>query len=64
MIKIPRLDNAISEMAYILDCLIVYREIIKTGDCNECMKKNECKYAPKAGRMVRYNCPFFERENE
>lgn len=59
-----RLDDAISEVAYILDTLMAYREIIKTGDCNECMNKNACGYTPKAGQVVRYNCPFFKREGE
>ena len=59
-----RLDDAISEVAYILDTLMAYRNIVQTGNCNECKKKKECKYAPKAGQMVRYNCPFFKMEGE
>lgn len=57
-----RLDRAISDVAYILDTLMVYRKILVTGCCNECKSKNKCAYAPKAGEMVRYNCPFYGKE--
>ena len=57
-----RLDDAIANVAYILDTLIAYRNITKTGNCNECGKKGKCEYIPKLGEQVRYNCPFFESE--
>jgi hypothetical protein len=59
-----RLDNTISDIAYLLDCLRALRSIYATSDCNECIKKMECAYCPKAGQIARYNCPFFARERE
>lgn len=57
-----RLDDTIADVAYLLDCLRALRNIYTTGDCNECIKKMECLYVPKAGQIVRYNCPFFVGE--
>lgn len=54
------LDKTIGEVSHILDCLILLRNILKTGDCNICRKKKECEFAPELGQMVRYNCPYFE----
>lgn len=59
-----RLNDAISNVAYILDTLMAYRNIENTGNCNNCTKRIECEYAPKAGQMVRYNCPFYSRCSE
>ena len=56
-----RLDDAISDVAYILDTLMSYRNIVRLGDCNSCEKKKTCEYAPEAGQLVRYNCPFYKR---
>ena len=58
-----RLDKAISDVAYILDSLIILRQIQQTGDCNIC-KNRDCGYMPKVGQMVRYNCPFYKAETE
>lgn len=58
-----RLNKAISDVAYILDSLILLRQIQQTGDCNIC-KNRDCGYMPKAGQMVRYNCPFYKAESE
>ena len=55
-----RLDDAISEVAYILDALMAYRQIVQAGDCNSCGNKT-CKHRPKVGELVRYNCPFYKR---
>ena len=51
-----RLDDTISNVAYILDTLMAYRDITKTGNCNTCMARNNCPYVPKLGQLVRYNC--------
>lgn len=62
-----RLDDAISNVAYILDSLRVYRDIVKAGDCNTCKISSTCPYVPKAGQLVRYNCPLHvkaEQEKE
>jgi hypothetical protein len=61
--KEDRLGKTISDIAYILDNLCLLRNIQKTGDCNIC-KNRDCGYMPKAGRMVRYNCPFYKAESE
>jgi hypothetical protein len=58
-----RLNKTIADVAYILDSLILLRQIQQTGDCNNC-KNRECGYMPKAGQMVRYNCPFYKMESE
>ncbi len=58
-----RLDKAISDVACILDHLILLRQIQQTGDCNTC-KNRDCGYMPKVGQMVRYNCPFYKAESE
>ena len=53
------LDKAIADVAYILDTLMAYRNIVQTGDCNRCKIKKECGVCPKPGEIVRYNCPFY-----
>lgn len=58
-----RLNKAISDIAYILDSLILLRQIHQTGDCNIC-KNRDCGYMPKPGQMVRYNCPFYKAKSE
>ena len=57
-----RLDKVIADVSYVLDSLMAYRNIIKSGDCNRCMKKTVCIHAPKPGQQVRYNCPFYEED--
>ena len=54
-----RLNNAISDVAYILDTLIAYRNMTALGNCNDCLERKRCKYIPKLGEQVRYNCPFY-----
>lgn len=58
-----RLDETISTVAHILDTLIVYRSIVNSGCCNDCENVNACKYTPKPGQLVRYNCPFYLRKD-
>ncbi len=58
--EMSRLDDAISDVAYILDTLIAYRHIIESGDCNNCGERKGCQYVPKLGEQVRYNCPFYK----
>ena len=59
-----RLDDTISDVAYILDTLMAYRNIVDSGGCNSCGKKKNCEYVPKPGQLVRYNCPFYKREKD
>lgn len=56
-----RLDDAISEIAYVLEALEAYRQIERTGNCNSCSESKNCKYRPKWGELTRYNCPFYKR---
>ena len=56
-----RLDDTIANAAYILDTLIVYRNIVETGNCNSCKNKN-CQWKPKLGQIARYNCPHYKAE--
>lgn len=55
-----RIDKSISDVAYVLDCLIALRNIQKCGCCNNCVKRKYCKFLPAPGEMVRYNCIFYE----
>jgi hypothetical protein len=57
------LNELIAQTAYTLDCLMLLREIQQSGDCNTCDRK-ECACKPKAGQMVRYNCPFYSKKEE
>ena len=60
-----RLDDAISEVAYILDCLMALRNIYETGhDCNTCKRKRQCEHCPKLGQTVRYNCFLWEGDSD
>ena len=43
------------QLAEWLKCL---KEIWGHGDCNVC-RNGECKWKPKPGQLVRYNCPHF-----
>ena len=58
-----RLDDVIADVAYILDTLMVYRNIAETGNCNICKNKN-CQWRPKPGQLVRHNCPHYKAEEE
>lgn len=62
--KNSKLDEIISDVAYILDCLRNLRDIYETGDCNNCDVKKTCKLKPKLGQMVRYNCQFYTKDGE
>jgi len=57
------LNKVISSTASILDNLLLLREILRTGDCNNCTNK-KCGYMPQIGQIVRYNCPFYKSDRE
>lgn len=61
-----KLDDVIGAVAYILDTLMAYRNIVNTGrDCNQCAAAHMCRHAPEPGQLVRYNCPLFvERKKD
>ena len=54
-----KLDEVIAQQAAVLDILMAYRAIRKLPTCNECAAKNDCKYCPAPGQIVRYNCFAF-----
>lgn len=56
-----RLDDTIEIVAYILDTLMAYRQIVQTGECNSCSERKICEYIPELGELTRYNCPFYKR---
>lgn len=56
-----RLDDTIANVAYILDTLMAYRQIVESGCCNDCKGVKGCRHKPELGQLVRYNCPFYER---
>ena len=60
---LDRLDNAIKDVNFVLESLLVLRDIYSTGDCNRCSNKN-CGYLPEPGNLVRYNCPFYISDKE
>ena len=44
--------------------LKLLKRIIDLGNCNDCaMLNSQCRYALGWGEPVRYNCPFYAREN-
>ena len=59
-----KLDNAIADVACILDCLRAYRSIVESGDCNNCKIMRDCEYKPGWGHQVRYNCPFYKKTED
>ena len=64
MNSMDKLSEAIANTAYILDCLRNLKSIYETGDCNNCEIEVVYKVKPKPGQMVRYNCPFYEKDGE
>ena len=56
--KTTKLDELIAQKSYELDCLKAYKNIVKSGDCNNFGNKG-CEWAPKPGQLVRYNCPHY-----
>ena len=57
------LDKAIRETAYVMECIATLKSIQESGCCNDCGVKN-CQYKPAWGKLVRYNCPFYERRKK
>lgn len=57
-----KLDEAISNTAYILDSIMALRNIQECGSCNDCGIAWACQMKPQPGQMVRYNCPFWVKQ--
>lgn len=58
-----KLDNAIANTAYILDCLRALRSMCECGNCNNCGAK-DCEHKPRVGQIVRYNCPLYVKDGD
>ena len=62
-----RLDDSIKDPTkdpeFTKSCLQAYKNIIATGGCNECAIRTICNKRPDWGKLVRYNCIYFRREN-
>lgn len=54
-----RIDRIISDVRYIYECLMSYRDIISLPNCTDCKRKN-CEYQPEIGMIIRYNCPHYK----
>ena len=50
-----------SEHRQLAAWLKALKEIWDSGDCNDCRNRG-CLYKPKLGHLVRYNCPFYSKE--
>lgn len=51
------------EHRQLAEWLKLLKRILDLGDCNDCALLNsQCRYAPRIGEQVRYNCPFYSRE--
>lgn len=48
----------------LVDHLKLLKEIMDSGDCNNCLWKGKCDMEPELGRMVRYNCYAYARKQE
>ena len=60
-----KLDDEISNVAYILDSLMALRNIYQKGHhCNDCGNRDYCGYAPKPGQQIRFNCPLWRAKDE
>lgn len=58
------MDKLNSNIEYLLQCLADYKSIVESGNCNICAIAKTCKYKPKWGELVRFNCMFYERSKE
>lgn len=58
------LNELIAQKAFELDNLILLRNILESGNCNDCRKKKICADVPAYGKQIRYNCPFFEKKED
>lgn len=54
-----KIDDLISDVAYILDCLRFTKTVGELNNCNTCLNRS-CQYRPKPGESVRYNCPHYD----
>ena len=55
-----KISQFLEDVEYLPAYLRLLKEIVKSGNCNDCAKRQTCKYAPGWGELVRYNCPHYE----
>lgn len=59
------LEECVADHRQLAEWLKLLKRILDSGDCNDCaMLHRQCRYAPRRGEQVRYNCPFYSREEE
>lgn len=58
-------EKCAEEHRQFADWLKLLKRILDSGDCNSCaMLHSQCRYAPRIGEQVRYNCPFYVKEED
>lgn len=61
----PYNQKCAEEHRQLAEWLKLLKRILDSGDCNDCaMLHSQCRYAPRWGEQVRYNCPFYSREKD
>ena len=48
--------SAADTLTYAQSCLVFTETMKKQHDCNDCLAKKDCQYAPKLGQVTRINC--------
>ena len=56
--------NSIKFSSKVVSYLELLKEIMDSGDCNICGKKNNCAFVPEYGKLVRFNCAFYEKRED
>lgn len=57
--------NCEREHRQLAEWLKLLKRILDLGDCNNCASlSSPCRYRPRWGDQVRYNCPFYAKEGE
>lgn len=63
--ELKRCKKCASEHRQLAEWLKLLKRILDSGDCNDCaMLNSQCRYAPRIGEQVRYNCPFYAKEGD
>ena len=57
-----QLKQIIEDVEHLPAQLYLLKSILESGNCNNCAKQTTCKYVPKCGELVRFNCPHYEAE--
>lgn len=55
-----RMKKLATDFNYIGDALRTLDEIMSMPNCHNCGVRNRCRYEPKWGDVIRYNCPLWE----